>query len=549
MNPPLRFVALLAWTPAFTVSAQDFHWRLPLLNNSATVAGTAFGDYDGDGVNDVVTNYNPNPFLSAPWGVRILSGATGQALWSSIGVLPITGARAVDHAGDVDGDGSPDFAALVVGGAVWPGFALEVWSPRRNALLWYYSGGRTTENFGGLVFDSHMMAGDLDLNGDGRSEFMVISSGPTESDLYAFDSSGALLYRIPFLPNGGWRANCITTMPDMDGDGARDLLLGIGNGQLGVGTLTLLSGRTGSVIRVTPDLHPGDFQGGAVANAGDVDGDGVADYAGASYYTSPLTNIAIFSGATGAVIHQWNDYWCYFDNLVGDIDVDLDGVPDLLVGNGGYPLTPALSGQIRCYSGRDGSVLWNHNSADGVEYFQANSFWALGPRPGNPYPLIGWTDGNYYRNGSFGRLVTLDTRLKGAGRLVGDGFSSTGSTPDIGIRKANGRVRITLADAPSTAFAWLAVAGASESTLGGLALPLDLAPFGLSGCTAYVPPTLTGTTLTSGTADPLGAGFGWVDLPIPQLNPTGIPFAAQWLVLDPFTGAYATSPRHEFRAL
>jgi len=128
---------------------------------------------------------------------------------------------------------------------------------------------------------------------------------------------------------------------DLDGDGAPDYALGApGRGQPPVGAVELWSGRTGNLIRVHWGQATGDDFGMAVANAGDLDGDGVPDLAcGAPRADLPgLPDVGVvwlYSGATGALIRR-------LDGAAGDQafgaslaevgDVDGDAVPDLLIG-------------------------------------------------------------------------------------------------------------------------------------------------------------------------------------------------------------------------
>ncbi|MGE3172436.1 MAG: FG-GAP repeat domain-containing protein [Planctomycetota bacterium] len=530
---------------AAAAAPQEILWETVGQGFERYSAASAFGDYDGDGWHDLLTVYSPDRFApsGASYTVRILSGRDGGLLWTAPGTPPVVDdILAVRNAGDMDGDGSPDFAAIRVLGHPYQAWRLlEIWSPARNAQLWW-AAGAIAGGFGSIFGESSAMAGDLDVNGDGRPDFVVLSpSSRQHSKVSVYDNSGALMYELPFHAFSSI-AYSVAAMPDLDGDGGDDFVVGVL--QPVGGGVVVVSGRTGSVIRLTGDIHVGDVLGGAVANAGDVDGDGTADYAAASYWSSPLTNIAIFSGRTGAVLRQWNDYWTNEDLLIGDIDVDLDGIPDLVVPNGGFPHAPNVHGQVRVYAGRDASVLWNYDSVSQSDYLRATGMWSLGAQPDSPYPVLVSIDWNW--NSGRGRILAMRTNLRGAGPVVGTAGSSTGDLPQIGMRLVPGHARITVAEAPPGALAWLALAGADDTNSGGLTVPAALDPLGLIGCTAYVPPFLVAPTIV-GTAG-ADRGYAAVDLPVPGLSPAGIPFAAQWLVLDPATGAFATSARHEFRA-
>lgn len=80
-------------------------------------------------------------------------------------------------------------------------------------------------------------------------------------------------------------------------------------------------------------------------------------------------------------------------------------------------------------------------------------------------------------------------------------------------------------------------------------------PDGLPGCGLLVPPVFLATRTVGSTG--MDRGYAAVDLPFalgdsptePHVPPpiTGRMHAAQWLILDPASGGFAMTPRHEFR--
>ena len=132
----------------------------------------------------------------------------------------------------------------------------------------------------------------------------------------------------------------------------------------------------------------------------------------------------------------------------------------------------------------------------------------------------------------------------GQGPVTGTACTSSGSLPLIGVRKlgagaANTGFRTTVAKTHANALAALNFAFAP------LAMPVDLTPFGFFGCSVYVDPVATYLRVTGSTG--IDRGYAAVDIPWPALSPTGIALAAQWVMLDPATGDFATTARHEFR--
>jgi FG-GAP-like repeat len=537
---------VLAAASLCTVSrGQEYLWTDPALGDMYFTI-SPFGDYDGDGSVDLlvggVANWqtiNGYPFQ------RVLSGVDGSILFQSTVQSP-----QIRGVGDMDGDGLPEYAALLRG-LYYQTVRLAIVSPARNQILWSVHS-TSTGGFGFYNIDSTLMA-DLDLNGDGMRDLVVLTSDASQSDVYAYDNTGTLLYTLPVYPNG-WASTC-AAMPDMDGDGCDDFLVGVGSDASLRGYVALVSGRTGAILRITTGQLAGNRLGGVVADAGDVDGDGVHDYVAASHWNAQLQTTELISGATGAILRSWNGYWSDSNTIVGNVDLDQDGVPDLVVGNAAWPIQlPVVYGQIRTWSGRDGGVLWNLDAQSWGDdgRLQPSVVVSLGVQPGSPYPVFAFLDisPSSVRAGEYCRIRAVRTSLPGTGPWFGSpgGSNPGGNGPDlpcIGMRQLPNNVRITVAFAPPGAIGWLAIAGASETTLGGASLPIALDPLGWTGCTAYVPPTLTATCAT-GTLG-LDRGYAAIDLPVPTLQPAGIPFAAQWLVLDPTTGACATTARHEFR--
>lgn len=114
-------------------------------------------------------------------------------------------------------------------------------------------------------------------------------------------------------------------------------------------------------------VHPGDFSneqyGRVTAALGDVDRDGVADYAIAVHAnnSNPRTTtlVDVRSGRDGSLLHRLTGTETdrFGESVAGIPDVDGDGHDDVLVG---APLTPSASGQsgeVRLYSGRTGARL------------------------------------------------------------------------------------------------------------------------------------------------------------------------------------------------
>lgn len=107
----------------------------------------------------------------------------------------------------------------------------------------------------------------------------------------------------------------------------------------------------------------GSAYGSAITLLGDRDGDGIADYAiGVPGAGSHAGAIDVLSGAGGSLLFSITGSGSgTFGDAISDAgDVDLDRIPDLLVGDPGFddPNQKLIAkGAVRKYSGKDGSMI------------------------------------------------------------------------------------------------------------------------------------------------------------------------------------------------
>src|ERR1700733_2299459 len=116
------------------------------------------------------------------------------------------------------------------------------------------------------------------------------------------------------------------------------------------------------MLQLAPPTHhfEGDHYGVALCVVGDVDRDGVGDFAvGDASFATQHTLVDLRSGATGKVI--WRIATATIDannprvSAAGDLDGD--GVPDVLLGTSQWTRPEAEEGVVRVLSGWDGHVL------------------------------------------------------------------------------------------------------------------------------------------------------------------------------------------------
>jgi len=308
------------------------------------------GDVDGDGVVDLIAGAPlADPGGQADAGsALVFSGATGQLLHRFDGLAGDQLGHSVAAAGDLDGDG---FADLLVGArrARAPGIgragAVFVFSGATGALLLRVDGLAAGDRLGSSVAS----AGDLD--GDGVPDFLAGAplADPAGLDragsVFAFSgAAGALLFRFDGSFSHEELGTSVAGGGDGNGDGIPDLIAGgpfaDPHGLTDGGSAYVLSGATGALLRRF-DGTAADFEffGDSVADAGDVDADGVSDWIVGAPGFNPqgLDEGAafVFSGATGAQLLFLDgpvEHARLGDAVGAGGDVDGDGAADVVSG-------------------------------------------------------------------------------------------------------------------------------------------------------------------------------------------------------------------------
>ncbi len=322
------------------------------------------GDLDGDGVAEYVIGAHRSSFYAGLEAARVCSGATGATMHSvdSITALFVN----VAGIGDTDGDAVPDF---LVGTPVAGNGTVQLHSGATGAVLFSVSGTSPTDYLG-----TRVEAMD-DITGDGVQEFVAGGCGgcggggqdPGLTRVYS-GSDGQLVYEIQG-PNHSALGVGMTVVPDMDGDGISDVLLG-GAGWQSFGALCrvrLCSGVDGSTIwEVTGSTPFGTSFEGAMAAIGDVDGDGLCDFAvGVTYTFFGHDGVKVLSGVDGSVLYSTSlsagsgatGITGIGRSVCAAGDIDGDGIGDFVAG--AYDLSLNRN-RVAAFSGVDGSYLSNN---------------------------------------------------------------------------------------------------------------------------------------------------------------------------------------------
>jgi hypothetical protein len=277
--------------------------------------------------------------------------------------------ESLEMVGDVDGDGTPD---LVVGrpfgssgGFQFNGY-VEVLSGVDGSLIHRWDGGTDFECLGSTLSARH------DVDGDGVDDILIgtpdatvgvdpdagkwiLQSGATGLTIHAASGSAA----DERLGSG------VALVGDLDGDGRSEFLVGAAGSASGAGRVDLHDGATGVLLQAFPGAA-GSALGAAVAGAGDIDGDGTRDLlmgAPESDVGGFIDNgeVRVVSGATLLDLRTHEglaDSHRLGSALDGDRAIDLDDRPDYVLG---APTASALApsgGAAFAVSGLDGSFLW-----------------------------------------------------------------------------------------------------------------------------------------------------------------------------------------------
>ena len=272
------------------------------------------------------------------------------------------------NTGDINGDGFSDLLSSVSG-------SVNFISGNDGTLISSYSG-----SFGTTVGD---------ITGDGIPDSVsgrTVRSGIDGSILFDLPDSGNF---SNITSNGAPSA----AAGDVNGDGVGDIIRrssfsnGINPYYGGTaGGASIFSGADGSPLRQTTtptvsSFSPNTGPFSTVVSVGDVNSDGVPDFAGG--FPSPTFEdedgvVDVFSGSSGGTIYTLRrsgagssdsfGFNRFGSDIVSISDLDGDGVDDIIVGSdpdpySGFGATPG----VNAYSGAAGAVLFNIVSGDRVD--------------------------------------------------------------------------------------------------------------------------------------------------------------------------------------
>ncbi len=232
-------------------------------------------DITGDGIAEIgssafCTDYNGTNSGS----VYIFDGSTFDQIRRHDGVGPSSRlGRFCTILSDIDGDSIREYAASApyesthasLAGAVY------VWSGATGQRLAWLSGQEFHGNLGASI------ASISDLDGDGVGDILVGAPGEGNGDgrVYAFSgANGDEIGRFEGRSSNGGCGTSIDAIGDIDNDGVEDFAAGEPYARSGKGDVHLISGSNFSRIRRIRNYTPNSWFGFRLANVGDTNGDG-----------------------------------------------------------------------------------------------------------------------------------------------------------------------------------------------------------------------------------------------------------------------------------
>lgn len=271
----------------------------------------------------------------------------------------------VASAGDVDGDGVPDYmfnAPSVNLGFIQHVGEVTVISGATGDTIYEYTG---TTSFQGLGLS---IDGLGDVTGDSVDDFVIGYFG-ANAQVSVYSGATGLEYRT-FGGHVGGIGQSASYVGDVDGDGLNDLLVGeplanLPGGAGAEGAFAIYSvafgARQYTIYGATQNQNLGTY----VGSAGDFNGDGIPDVWASSSPTSLPGFVEIYSGIDGAFLHKFNGppVGIFGQDAAGIGDLNGDGFDEMIISSPSYP--SYQEGTVWVYSGNTGSVMYEYTGQVG----------------------------------------------------------------------------------------------------------------------------------------------------------------------------------------
>lgn len=384
-------------------------------NAGLRVAGA--GDVNGDGVPDLLIGAPKASYsgrsgsgaayvvFSQPDMASVDLGSLGSDGYVVGGAAAFDDTGVVANAGDVNGDGVPD-AVVGAPGSFGGGAAYVVFGKATSAAIDLASLG--TNGFrisGGDGRVGAAVAGAGDLNGDSKADVVIgapdatkpggccfnygaafVVFGKTDTSAVDLTSLGSSGYRIDGASFGDHAGGAVSSAGDVDGDGMGDVLVSAPDApyppaaRAYSGKVYVVFGKADGTTIDLASLGAGGYEidgpsqqafaGNAVADAGDVNGDGTPDqligdqFINDAYVvfgqSDALTTIDLAALGTQGYLIDGVDQG-FGSSLASLGDVNGDGIPDAVIGAVGASNNGDTSGSTY--------VLYLHDAASPINLF------------------------------------------------------------------------------------------------------------------------------------------------------------------------------------
>lgn len=228
-------------------------------------------------------------------------------------------------------------------------------------LLWQVDGQK-------LDYLGYRVATTADIDGDGIPDVIAGATGNNVARLFS-GATGALIFEWTHTPPSGVFGRAVADAGDVNADGVDDLIVGATDPQWDLGDAFVFSGADGSELFHFTGTKAADHLGWSVCGAGDVDGDGHADVALGVPADETRFNynerVELHSGADGSLL--WTAFPTQMDDLFGFVvarvdDLNGDGVSELVVSGVNHEHVVVLNG-------KDGSQLLDIPNPAGTRDF------------------------------------------------------------------------------------------------------------------------------------------------------------------------------------
>ena len=302
--------------------------------NTADLFGrrvSSAGDANGDGFADFLVGAPGNDDVAIGAGkAYIYSGKTGKIIHTFVGENEYDEfGRILSFAGDVDADGFGDviIGAWKYSGLLEMGGRAYVYSGRTGAVIHVFDGEAVGDYLGRAVSS----AGDV--NNDGYDDLLLGTpfndeAGPGAGKVYVFSGkTGSALYTFTGKAEHLGLGISVSSVGDINGDGYDDVAAGAYRSlspDINLGSSYIYSGKDGHIVMSFEGERKYDAYGQAIAGAGDVNGDGLADIIVGAFNHDVIGSGTFYANGGRSYVYS---YCCSGDR--GDVNND-DGNANIL---------------------------------------------------------------------------------------------------------------------------------------------------------------------------------------------------------------------------